>query len=180
MPAGTRAPPTGRPAGFAVSERRPAQRGIEVAIPGRKRPLRIEHVVFDFNGTLAVEGRLAPGVASRLRRLAALANVVVMTADTFGTARRALARLPVAVHIVHNGLEKRRFVESLGRERVAAVGNGTNDVPMLRAAALGIVVTGDEGTSGDAVRAATILARDIGVAIDLLLRPPRLVATLRR
>jgi P-type E1-E2 ATPase len=157
-----------------------AARGVEVETPGRKRPLRIEHVVFDFNGTLAVEGRLVRGVGVRLRRLAALADVVVMTADTFGTARRALARLPVTVQIVRGGLEKRRFVESLGRERVAAVGNGTNDVPMLRAAALGIVVMGDEGTSGEAVRAATVLARDINVAIDLLLKPRRIVATLRR
>lgn len=163
-----------------MSERLPTPSGLEVAIPGRERPLRIEHVVFDFNGTLAVEGRLVRGVASRLEALAAVAHVVVMTADTFGTVRRALARLPLTVHVVATGEEKRRFVESLGGERVAAIGNGTNDVPMLGAAALGIVVIGEEGTSAEAVRTATVVARDINVAIDLLLRPTRLVATLRR
>jgi len=163
-----------------MSERRPAPPGVEVAIPGRKRPLRIEHVVFDFNGTLAVEGRLVRGVATRLKALAALTKVTVMTADTFGTVRGALARLPVTVHVVRSGNEKRRFVESLGGELVAAIGNGTNDMPMLRAAALGIVVIGEEGTFAEAVRAATVIARDINVAIDLLLRPKRLVATLRR
>ena len=163
-----------------MPERKLAGRGVEVAIPGRKRPLRIEHVVFDFNGTLAVEGRLVRGVAARLKALAARADVVVMTADTFGMVGRALAGSPVAVHIVRGGAEKRRFVESLGCRTVAAVGNGANDVPMLRAAGLGIAVLGDEGTSGEAVRVATVVARDINVAIDLLLKPQRLVATLRR
>ncbi len=153
---------------------------IEVSIPGRRRPLRIEHVVIDFNGTLATGGKLARGAAARLRKLAALAHVVVMTADTFGTARRALAGLPLALHVVRGGIEKRRFVQSLGRQSVAAIGNGTNDVPMLGVAALGIVVVGGEGTSGEAVRAATVVARDVAVAIDLLLEPRRLVATLRR
>jgi P-type E1-E2 ATPase len=164
-----------------MPDRRADRPGIEVVIPGKRRPLRIGHVVFDFNGTLAVEGRLARGVASRLKALAAQVDVVVMTADTFGTGRRALARLPAAVRIVRTGTVMRRLVVALGGgRRVAAIGNGTNDVPMLRAAALGIVVIGEEGTSAEAVRAATVIARDINVAIDLLLRPKRLVATLRR
>jgi soluble P-type ATPase len=69
---------------------------------------------------------------------------------------------------------------SLGIEVVAAVGNGTNDVPMLKVATLGIAVIGAEGTSGEAIRAATVVARDINVAIDMLLKPQRLIATLRR
>lgn len=51
---------------------------------------------------------------------------------------------------------------------------------MLRAAGLGIVVIGGEGASGEAARAGTVVARDINSAIDLLLKPRRLVATLRR
>lgn len=163
-----------------MSERRAATPGIEVEIPGRKRHLRIEHVVFDFNGTLAAEGRLIRGVAPLLRALAARAEVVVLTADTFGTVHRALTGFPVTVHIVRSGADKRRFVEKLGCKTVAAVDNGTNDVPMMRAAALGIAVLGDEGTAGEVIRATTVIARDIIVAIDLLLMPQRLAATLRR
>jgi P-type E1-E2 ATPase len=163
-----------------MPERRRALTGVEVSIPGRKRPLRIEHIVFDFSGTLAVEGKLVRGVATRLGQLAMLTHVVVMTADTFGTARRALAGLPVAVRIVRGGIEKRRLVESLDCEEVAAVGNGTNDVPMLRASALGIAVLGDEGTSAELLGVATVVVRDVNDACDLLLKPRRLVATLRR
>jgi len=159
---------------------KPPARGIAVTIPGRRGLLRIERVVFDFNGTLAVDGRLIRGVRARLKRLAAVVDVVVLTADTFGTARRALAALPVEVAIVRGGAQKRRYVESMGAGAVAAVGNGANDVAMLRVAALGIAVCGPEGMAAELLRAAAIVVGDINGALDLLLRPQRLVATLRR
>jgi soluble P-type ATPase len=59
---------------------------------------------------------------------AARVEVVLRTADTFGTARAALARLPVTVQVVRGGEDKRRYVEAVGRGSVAAVGNGVNDV----------------------------------------------------
>ena len=153
--------------------------GIAVAVPGAKA-LRLGHVVFDFNGTLATDGTLIRGVAARIRRLARIVEVVILTADTFGTARAALAGLPVAVQVVRGGRDKRRVVRSLGGERVAVVGNGANDVPMFEEAALGIAVCGQEGMAAELARAATILVGDVNDAIDLLLRPKRLVATLRR
>ena len=63
---------------------------------------------------------------------------------------------------------------------VVAIGNGANDVSMLRAAALGIVVVGPEGLATEAIAAATIVTLSIADALDLLLNPKRLVATLRR
>jgi len=166
----------------AAPMRKPAKdlRGIDVAIPGRRRRLRITRVVLDFNGTLAVDGKLVRGIAARIKRLARWLEVVVITADTFGSARRFLADLPVTVHVVRQGAEKRRLVESYGRAGVAAVGNGTNDVPMFKAAALAIAVCGVEGTAAELLRVATVLVRDVNDALDLLLRPTRLRATLRR
>ncbi len=169
-----------RSAASGMPKRNSAARGIEVSISGRRKPLRIEHAVFDFNGTMAVDGKLIPNVGIHLKRLAASVEVVVMTADTFGTARHTFKGLPVTVHIAHDGNEKRDFIESIGAETTAAIGNGTNDIPMLRVAALGIAVNGTEGTSAELLRIATIYVREINVAIDLLLKPKRLVATLRR
>jgi P-type E1-E2 ATPase len=154
--------------------------GIDLAIPGRRRPLRIKYAVIDFNGTLATDGNLIRGVTTRLKKLARTLQVVVMTADTFGTARRALAALPVSVRIVHGGVEKLRFVESVDGASVAAIGNGVNDVPMLQAAALGIAIIGDEGASGELLGVAHIVVRNINDALDLLLHPKRVVATLRK
>lgn len=163
-----------------MSPRSDERPGIHVQIPGRRVPLRLRRAVFDFNGTLATDGRLARGVAPRLVRLARLLELDVLTADTFGTARRALGKLPVAVQIVRDGAEKRRYVEAVGARGVVAVGNGANDVPMLRAARLGIAVCGAEGLARELLRAATILVRQPDEALDLLLDPRRLVATLRR
>jgi len=163
-----------------MAERESAASGIEVTIPGRKRLLRISHAVFDFNGTLATDGKLICGVRRRIERLAAVVDAVVMTADTFGTARRALHDLPVTVRVVRDGAEKRRLVESIGAENVAVIGNGANDVPMFKAASLGIAVCGVEGTAAELLRAATVVVRDVNDALDLLLELKRLVATLRR
>lgn len=154
--------------------------GIIINIPGKKRPLKIDAVIFDFNGTLAVDGNLIRGVASGLKKLARLMDVFVVTADTFGSARRVLAGLPVKVHVIRRGADKRKLVESIGRSRVAAIGNGVNDVPMLQSAALGIAVIGDEGASIELLRTATIVVGDINKALDLLLKPKHLIATLRK
>jgi len=157
-----------------------AVHGTTIEMPGKKQPIRIEYVVVDFNGTLATDGRLIRGVAARLRKLVEQTTVIVMTADTFGSARRVLSRLPVEVRIVNHGSGKRRFVESLGRRNVAAIGNGVNDVPMLRKAGLGIAVIGNEGAAGRLLYEATVIVRDVNAALDILLKPKRLVATLRQ
>ena len=74
----TREPRSAGRAASSEPERKPPGRGTETPIPGGGRPPRIEHVVFDFDGTLAVDGRLIRGVAPRLGSLAARTDVVVM------------------------------------------------------------------------------------------------------
>lgn len=165
--------------GSGMAKRGGSLPALEVMIPGRRRSLRIDRVVFDFNGTLATDGKLPRGLATRIRRLAKRVEVIVMTADTFGTARRSFRGWPVTVSIVRRGVEKRRFVESVGRERVAVVGNGVNDIPMFKAAALGIAVCGKEGTATELLRVAALLVHNINDAVDLFLMPKRLVASLR-
>ncbi len=50
---------------------------------------------------------------------------------------------------------------------------------MVQLAAIGIAVLGREGTAGDLTRVADVVAPAIGAALDMLLDPPCLVATLR-
>jgi len=76
--------------------------------------------------------------------------------------------------------QKGTLVEQLGAERVVAIGNGANDAWMLRASALGMAVLGPEGLAEEALRAADVVVASIHDALDLLLHPRRLVATLRR
>jgi soluble P-type ATPase len=166
-----------RPHDIALAGRRPDPPGIAVAIPGRGT-LRLLHLVLDFNGTLARDGRLLPGVRSRLARLGKQLEVTVLTADTFGTVRAELRSTSVGVRTVRSGAEKRRFVARLAG--VAAIGNGQNDVGMLRHSALGLAVLGPEGCAGALLQEADVVTGDIRTALDLLVHPRRLTATLRR
>jgi len=75
--------------------------------------------------------------------------------------------------------QKERFVRDLGVESVIAIGNGANDAGMLAAAGLGIAVLGEEGTAVSALLAADIVSRTISEALDLMLTPKRLLASLR-
>lgn len=141
--------------------------------------LDLSELFLDFTGTLSLNGELIDGLAPRLEALSGLLRVSVLTADTFGTARSALAGLPVTVRIIRNATEKVVALRDTGVERVAAVGNGRNDVGMVREAALGIAVIGPEGCAGELLRVADVVCRDIRDAFDLLRNPVRLKATLR-
>ncbi len=151
---------------------------ISIDIPGRA-PLALEHLLLDQNGTLTNRGTLIDGVAQRLRRVREKLHVHVLTADTFGTLDELVRELGVEGHRISTGAEKRAFANALGAQRSVAIGNGTNDVPMLTAAALGITVIGPEGTSAAAIAAADIVCGSILDAFELLLDERALIATLR-
>lgn len=154
---------------------------LELRIPGRS-PIRLHHLVLDYNGTIAVDGHLADGVAERLHELVKRLEVHIITADTFGMAAVETSSLPVSLQLIGAGAQaeaKRMFVSSLGAESVVALGNGANDQLMLEVAALGICVLGEEGASALTLVAADVVVRRSADALDLLLKPGRLAATLR-
>ena len=155
---------------------------IEIAIPGGDI-LRLTAAVLDFNGTLAQDGRVLDGVAERLRSLAASLDIHVATGNTHGNAHDALAELPVQVHIMPSEGQrgaKRAFLGMIGAGRVVAIGNGFNDGDLLEHAALSIAVLSGEGSAPETLFAADVVCANICDALDLLLIPKRLVATLRR
>jgi P-type E1-E2 ATPase len=154
---------------------------IDLDIPGWGS-LHLQHLVVDYNGTLARDGLLLDGVAERINALADTLQVHVATADTFGSCQGALRGLRATVHVLLDGPggpRKDELVTSLGAETVVAVGNGGNDAAMLQRAAVGIAVVGPEGATGLTVRAADVVVTHVHGALDLLIHPLRLVATLR-
>ena len=154
---------------------------IDVDIPDFG-PLRMEHLVLDYNGTLACDGELFSGVPERLVSLSDRLTVHVVTADTFGRAKSGLAGLPVSLTILEPGRQseaKAAYIEALGPETTVAIGNGRNDRLMLKQAALGILVIESEGAAIQSIAAADVCTTAIVPALDLLLYPKRLVATLR-
>lgn len=137
------------------------------------------HLVLDFTGTLSQGGILLPGVAERLQRLAGDLQITILTADTFGTVENQTADLPVVVRIIADGREKAGVVAGMGPDQVIAIGNGRNDIAMMDVAGIGIAVLGPEGSAAGLLQAADVVTRDINEALDLVLEPLRMKATLR-
>jgi P-type E1-E2 ATPase len=155
---------------------------IEVNIPGRS-PLRLEHLVTDVNGTLALDGVLIDGLAKRIASLRDRLTVHLLTADTHGRQAIIDQQLSLTAARLAPGGEaeqKRQYIENLGAGSVVAIGQGANDSLMLKAAALGICVLSPEGSASETLLAADIVVPNIVAAFDLLNEPLRIVATLRK
>ena len=154
---------------------------IEIDIPGFGS-LRLERLILDYNGTIAVDGQPVQGVKERLIALARHVEIHVLTADTFGGVEKKLSDIPCKIHILPLGAQdkgKMEYVDRLGADKAVCIGNGRNDVMMLKKAALGIAVVQNEGAAASAVLSADVVVTDILFALDLISNQMRLIATLR-
>jgi soluble P-type ATPase len=155
---------------------------ITIETPGIKK-LEAEHLVLDYNGTLAIDGKLIVGIRSLLAKLSGQIKIHILTADTFGTSKQELSEITCELEIIEKDMQdvhKEIYVDQLGREKVIAIGNGANDALMLAAAGLGILVIQKEGASVRALMNADIVCNSIVDALELLTNPLRIVATLRK
>ncbi|RCW41857.1 MULTISPECIES: HAD family hydrolase [unclassified Halanaerobium] len=147
------------------------------------KDLEVDTIVFDLNGTIACDGHLITGVRAEINKLAEDFKIYVLTADTFGTAENLLADLNAELEVIDSdsGSEyKYNFVKKLGSSRVIAVGNGNNDAKMLKEAEVGIAVIGPEGAAFSALQNADLTAKDIIDVLDIISKPRRLKASLRK
>lgn len=155
---------------------------IRLEIPGHET-IKVDHVTFDYNGTLAVDGVLVLGVKEKIMELTKRdVNVFILTADTFGTVRSQCEDLPVKIEVFSKdniAQKKKNFVEKIGKETTIAVGNGRNDLEMFEKSVLSIVVMGKEGCCVKSIMAADIVVNTPIDALDLLLNNDRIIATLR-
>lgn len=154
---------------------------ININIPGRGQ-IRLTYLLLDYSGTLAFDGLLIEGVKPKLAMLATQLDIHVLTGDTFGTAKAQLAEIPCQIKILpaeNQALAKEQYIQELDSQEVVAIGNGRNDKQMLERAALSIIVMGNEACAVETLTIANVLAPTILVALDLLLQPKRLIATLR-
>jgi soluble P-type ATPase len=155
---------------------------IELSIPGRG-VIQLEHLVCDVNGTLAVDGKLIDGVGRGLASLRDRLNVHLITADTHGRQALIDQQLNLKAIRIQAGEEaqqKAEFVRQLGADKVVAIGQGANDTLMLQEAILGFCILSPEGLCAQTLLAADLVVGDILTALDLLEKPLRIVASLRR
>ena len=153
----------------------------EIEIPGFGL-LGWDHLVMDYNGTLAVDGQLSAGVKKRLLQLSRSMTLHVVTADTHGNVRHQMDGVPCGLHVLpaeHQAEAKAAYVDQLGAQRTIAMGNGRNDRLMLKAAVLGIALIAAESASMAALVNADLVCTSVFDALDLVASPLRLVAGLR-
>ncbi len=156
---------------------------IAINIPGHSE-LHLNYRVSDYNGTLACDGILFPEIVPLLQALSDKLEIHVITADTFGLAGKNLSGLPVTLAILSKENQQAQgkldYVEQLGLTSAVCLGNGRNDELMLREAALGVCLLQAEGTNVRTLLSADVVCQSAADALNLLLKPKRLVATLRK
>lgn len=154
---------------------------IKIKVFGRET-INIENIVFDFNGTLATDGKIPENIGGKLSELSKMAHIYVATADTYGDAKIECDKYGLDVMLLTNGetrIAKREFVKKLGYEHTASFGNGYNDEEMVENTKLSIGILSEEGIYAPLIGKCDIIVNSIENGIDLFLKLNRTVAVLR-
>ncbi len=154
---------------------------IQIDIPG-KGLIKISHVVFDYNGTIAKDGQLIAGVKEGINQFSKLLKFHVITADTFGSVRKQLHDVNVDLTVISKESQdqkKLEYLKTLGQHQALCVGNGENDTLMLKESCLGVAVLGEEGMASSAFLASDLMVKNILDVFGFFKTPERLIATLR-
>ena len=152
-----------------------------IEIPGRDT-LEIQHIIFDYNGTIALDGKVIEGVAEKISTLSGLIDFHVITADTYGTAEKELEGVPCQVINLSKSTEfktKTDYLAFLGKEHCLSVGNGFNDKALLKESILGVALIQDEGVCTETLMSSDIVCKSIMDVFSFIEKPNRLKATLR-
>lgn len=152
-----------------------------IKIPGREE-ININNIVFDYNGTIAVGGKIKLSIVDKLKSLTSIVNCVVLTADTYGDAKKQCDEIGINIITFEGegaGNKKKAIVEDFGAENCLCIGNGYNDIPMCKIAGLSIGVIEGEGICSSLIGAVDIVHSSIESAIDMILNEKRIIATLR-
>lgn len=154
---------------------------LHLKVPGFG-DLKLEHLVMDYNGTLAIDGKLVAGVREKLKELSADLKLHIITADTFGHVGQQILDINTSLNIIqakNQTQAKLDYIKTLNPSKTVCIGNGRNDRLMLKKSALGILVIQEEGAALESLIEANIVVKHIMDALLLLQNPLRLKATLR-
>ncbi|CEG56924.1 Conserved protein of unknown function (HAD-like domain) [Legionella fallonii LLAP-10] len=154
---------------------------ITMNIPGLG-DLNLNTAIIDYNGTLALDGKLIEGLEEPLNALSEFLDIHIVTGDGFGTAKSELANINCKLTIIpaeDQGLSKQKYLHQLNPDTTVSIGNGKNDQYILKESALGIAIIGSEGIAVEALLSADITLPSIHLALELFHNPKRLRASLR-
>ncbi len=153
---------------------------IPIQRPGQE-PLEIDFILIDFEGTLAPDRRVHPKAKDKINLLSKRSKIYILTKEEKQCIEDVLKKVKAEVIYLTDGTSSQKkldLVVQLGATRAVAVGNGTDDASMMKAAAFGLCVVGKGGASVETVKNADVVFTDVLDALDFLLKPLRQKAIL--
>jgi len=154
-----------------------------ITIEFNDEKIELKYLLLDYTGTLSENGKIIEGVKERLEILAdKFEKIEVLTADTFGSAEKELKGLKLNINILQgeSGIQKLQKLNELGGQYCVAIGNGNNDVLMLRNARLSIAVINKDGCFARLINEADIVACSTNDILDGLIDKRKIVSLLRK
>ncbi len=155
---------------MTISIRRPGQFDLE-----------IDYLMIDYEGTLAIDGRVHPKAKEKINLLSKRLTIHILTTGERVKVEERLRRVKAQLIFLTPGAAgeaKLDLLRRLGPERTVAIGNGADDVRVLEEAGFSICLIGREGASGEALQKADLVVTDILHGLDFLLKPLRQQTTL--
>jgi soluble P-type ATPase len=143
--------------------------------------LELKTIILDLNGTLTVKGKIVKGVKERLTTLKKLGyRILFFTGNTRGNADKIAKSLGIDWVLAESGIEKRNEAKKLNPKTCVSIGNGQIDLELMKVVKLRIVTLQAEGVFVKTLLNSDVIVTSINDALDLLIDPSTLVATLRK
>ncbi len=152
-----------------------------IKIPGREN-IHIENIIFDYNGTIAINGKIKESIKESVKKLTTLYKVYVLTADTYKTAEKECKEIGIILKTFpreNAGEFKKNILLEVGKTTTICVGNGFNDIKMCKESILSIGVIEEEGMCSKLFLHTDIVVKSIESALNILLDKNKIIATLR-
>jgi len=150
-------------------------------LPKGDREYELTQIIFDLNGTLAVNGKLVKGVQKRIEKLKELGfTMYLLTGDQRGSAAEQAKSLGIQVIITPTGKEKEAFAKTLKRQSLVAIGNARIDIGTFNHASLLIATVQSEGVHAQILNHVDIVVPSINDALDILINQDIFCATMRK
>lgn len=155
---------------------------ISIQRPGQEA-IEIDYILIDFEGTLASDGRVHPKAKDKINLLSKRTKIYILAKGEREKVQETLRRVKADLFFIKEeeaSLQKLELLLNLGPSRSVVIGNGMDDVRMIKEAGLSMAIIGKEGTSGELIRTADLIFTNMIDALDFLLKPLRQKATLCR
>lgn len=143
--------------------------------------IELDTIVLDLNGTIALHGKIVPGVKERLTKLKDLGfTIYLFSGDQRGNVAELAQKLGIDFKKASTAEEKEKLMLDLDKGKTVAIGNARIDIGTFKQAKLRIGTLQTEGIHVAILEHLDILVPSINDALDLLLDVSAFNATMRK